>query len=61
MNDPASVSARRMEADAHGGHDAEVAAAAAQRPEQVGLRVGTGSHAPPVREHDFGPEQVVRG
>jgi hypothetical protein len=49
-----------MEADAQRGHDAEVAAAAAQRPEQVGLRVGTGCHAPPVRQHDFGAEQVVR-
>ena len=49
-----------MEADAQGGHDAEVAAAAAQRPQQVGLRVGAGGHAPPVRQHDFGAEQVVR-
>jgi hypothetical protein len=48
-----------MEADAHGGHDAKVAAAAAQRPEQVGLRVRTGRHAPPVRQHDLGAEQVV--
>jgi hypothetical protein len=52
--------ARRTEADAQGGHDAEVAAAAAQGPVQVGLRVGTGCHAPPVRQHDFGAEQVVR-
>ena len=49
-----------MEADAQGGHDAEVAAAAAQRPQQIGLRVGAGGHAPPVRQHDFGAEQVVR-
>jgi hypothetical protein len=50
----------RTEADAQRGHDAKVAAAAAQRPEQVGLRVGTGCHAPPVRQHDFRAEQVVR-
>ena len=49
-----------MEADAQRGHHAEVAAAAAQRPQQVGLRVGAGGHAPPVRQHDFGAEQVVR-
>ena len=48
-----------MEADAQGGHDAEVAAAA-QRPEQVGLRVRAGGHAPPVRRHHFGAKQVVR-
>jgi len=52
--------ARRMQPDAQGGHDAEIAATAVQRPEEVGLRVGTGCHAPPVRQHDFGAEQVVR-
>ena len=39
--------------------DAEVAAAAADRPEQVGVLVGARAHALAVREHDLGLEQVV--
>ena len=41
------------------GHDAEVAAAAAQRPEEVGVLVGARGHRLPVREDDLGAEQVV--
>ena len=38
---------------------AEVAAAAAQRPEQVGVLVRGGAHDPPVGEHDLGGQQRV--
>ena len=41
------------------GHDAEVAAAAAQRPEQVGVLVGARVDLRAVGEHDVGAEQVV--
>jgi hypothetical protein len=39
--------------------DPEVAAAAADRPEQVRVRVGVGAHELAVRGHDVGREQVV--
>ena len=41
------------------GHDAEVAAAATQRPEQVGVLVLAGAHELAVGQHDLGGEQVV--
>ncbi len=41
------------------GDDPEVAAAAAQRPEEVGVLVGARRHLTAVREHDLGVEQVV--
>ena len=43
------------------GHDAEVAAAAAECPEQVGVLVGRGAQDPPVGGHDLGREEVVDG
>ena len=39
--------------------DAEVPAAAAQRPEQVGVVVGVDAQDLAVRRHDLGGEQVV--
>ena len=41
--------------------DAEVAAAAAQRPEEIGVRVIAGGDEAAVGEHDVGGEQVVDG
>ena len=41
------------------GDDGEVAAAAAQRPEQVGVLLGARPDALAAREHDLGLEQVV--
>ena len=41
------------------GDDAEVAAAAADRPEEVGMLVGAGAHLLAVGEHHVGGEQVV--
>ncbi len=43
------------------GDDAEVAAAAAQRPVEVGVLVGAGAHAAAVGEHDAGRDEVVDG
>ena len=43
------------------GDDAEVAAAAADRPVKVGVLVGAGAHALAAREHHLGLEQVVDG
>src|SRR5690606_35547320 len=51
----------RMEPVGEGGDDAEVAAAAAQRPEQVGVLARRGVHLPPVGEYEVGGFQVVRG
>jgi hypothetical protein len=41
--------------------DAEVAAAAADRPEQVGMVLAVDRHALAIRGHDLGREQVVDG
>jgi hypothetical protein len=49
-----------MQLDPQVGDDAEVAAAAAYCPEELGLLIGTGRHAPPVPAHYFGTKQVVR-
>ena len=46
-------------AEGERGDDAEVPAAAAQRPEQVGVVVGAGGDEGAVGEHDIGREQVV--
>ena len=43
------------------GDHPEVAAAAAQRPEQVGVLVGTGVDELPVRRDDVGTDQAVAG
>ena len=44
-----------------GGDDPEVAAAAAQRPEQLGVAVRPATTRSPVGRHDLGPDQVVAG
>jgi len=51
----------RMQLDAHGGHHAEVPAAAPQRPEQLGFAGGIDLHPPPVLEDDVSADQVVQG
>jgi hypothetical protein len=43
------------------GDNAEVAAAATQRPEEVGVLVGAGVHELPVRGDDVGADQAVAG
>jgi hypothetical protein len=48
-----------MQLDPQGGDHAEVAAAAAYCPEQVGLLIGTGRYSPPVREYHFGAKQAI--
>ncbi|NCL74033.1 hypothetical protein AIIKEEIJ_01471 [Rhodococcus sp. YH1] len=48
-------------AEGEGGDDAEVPAAAAQRPEQVAVRVLVGRHERAVGEHHVGGEKVVYG
>ena len=56
---------RGVEDELHRGHDAEAAAAAAQRPEQLGLVVAVGAHDAAVggdeldREHAVGGEAVA--
>ena len=56
---PAGDGVDRMEPVPEPRDDAEVAAAAADRPEQVRVRVGVGAHELAVRGHDVGREQVV--
>ena len=51
----------RVQPEGELGHDAEVAAAAAQRPEQVRVLGLAGGHDLPVRGHDLGGDQVVAG
>ena len=48
-----------MRAELERRHDAEVAAAAAQRPEQVGVLLGARVHLRAVGEHDVGADQAV--
>jgi hypothetical protein len=50
-----------MQTMTHGGHDAKVAAAATQRPEQVLLMVVGRDDDAAVREHDLRGEQIVEG
>ena len=42
-------------------HHAEVAAATADRPEQVGIFVRAGDHETSIGEHDIGCQQIVDG
>ena len=56
---PPTIAADAREPEPEAGHDAEVAAAAADRPEEVGLVVGVDARAPAVGGHDLGGEQVV--
>ena len=59
---PAShLRADRVQLELEAGDHAEVAAAAADRPEQVGVLVGAGAHRLAVGGHDVGGEQVVDG
>jgi hypothetical protein len=50
-----------MQGELERGHDAEVAAAAPQRPQQVGVLVRAGAHQLSVGGHELGGEQVVAG
>ena len=56
---PADDPGERLEAVPEPGDHAEVAAAAADRPEQVGLRLGVGPDQPAVGRHDLGGEERV--
>ena len=49
----------RVQRELERGHDAEVAAAAAQRPEQLGMLVGGGADRLAARGHELDGEQVV--
>src|SRR6202042_2823454 len=51
--------AERMSLKLERGHDAEVAAAAAQRPEQIGMLSRAGVHLRAVGQHYIGPDQIV--
>ena len=48
-----------VQAEPEGSDDTEIAAAAADRPEQVGVLIGRGPQHPPVSGDDLGGEQVV--
>ena len=56
---PADDPRQLVEPIVEAGHDAEVAAATADRPEQVGMVVGVDLEEPAVGGHDLGAEQVV--
>ena len=56
---PPTTVVDRMRAEDELGHDAEVAAAAPDRPEQVGVLVGARSHLRPVGEHELRRQQIV--
>ena len=60
-DDPAPDGGQRVQREFELGHDAEVAPAAAQRPEQLGLRGLRGSHHGAVGEDDLGRDEVVEG
>ena len=51
----------RVQLELELGDDAEVAPAALERPQQVGVLVGGGPHAPPVGQHHLGRHEVVDG
>ena len=50
-----------MQLEEEGGHHAEVAAAAAQRPEEIGVFRLAGRDEAAVGQHDVGLEQIVDG
>jgi hypothetical protein len=52
---------RRMRLKCEARHDAEVAAAAAQRPEQLRVFVLTCRHDAAVGQYDLGRKQIVDG
>ena len=51
----------RMQAELQLRRDAEVAAATAQRPEQLGVLIGARTNRRPVRGDDLGADEVVAG
>ena len=53
---PANTVCDLVQAEQERGDDAEVAAAAAERPEEVGVLVGVRPHVTAVRQHDLGVE-----
>jgi hypothetical protein len=53
--------AERVQAELEFGDEAEVAAAAADAPEQVGVLTLAGAHDPPVGQHHLGRDEVVAG
>ncbi len=53
--------AQAVQADAHADHDSEIAAAAAQGPEQLAVRGAVRRHETTVFQHDIGRQQVVQG
>ena len=59
MSIPPTTSASGVEPELEPGHDAEVAAAAADRPEQVRVRLGVDAEELAVGGHDLGGEQGV--
>jgi len=59
--DPAHDRAQRVQPQLEPGRDAEVAAAAADRPEQVGMGVGVHPQLLAVGGHHLGGQQVVDG
>ena len=61
MNRPDVDRAEGVERELELGHDAEVAAAAAQRPEQLRVAVLAGDHHAAVRGHDDRAHEVVAG
>ena len=58
---PGEDRAHRVRPELEGRHDAEVAAAAAQCPEQVRVLLGAGGEEATVGGHDVGRDQVVAG
>ena len=58
---PAVDRADRMQPERERGDHAEVAAAAAHRPEQVGVLLGAGRDEAAVGQHHVGRQQVVDG
>ena len=53
------VRAYRMQAER--GNDAEIASAAAQPPEKLGVDAGAGAHQAPIRRHQVSRQQVIDG
>ena len=58
---PANTIFDRVQLEEEAGDDAEIAAAAAQRPEQVGVLLLAGGDEAAVGQHDVGLEQIVDG
>jgi hypothetical protein len=57
--EPRAHTGQTMQTEAHGGHDAEVAAAAAQCPEQLRIIVAAGDNDASISEHDLSGQQIV--